>query len=43
LTLTSSAADKNAWKTLNWTAESDGQKIGSVSLRVDVAGNYLPQ
>jgi LmbE family N-acetylglucosaminyl deacetylase len=43
LTITSSAADKNAWKTLSWEATSDGQRIGSVTLRVDVEGNYLPQ
>jgi len=27
------------WQTLTWTAESAGQKIGSVTLRVNVAGN----
>jgi hypothetical protein len=43
LTISSSAADKDTWQTLGWEAESGGQSIGSVSLRVDVVGNYLPQ
>jgi LmbE family N-acetylglucosaminyl deacetylase len=43
LTITSSAAHKGTWQTLNWVAESAGNKIGAVSLRVDVASNGLPQ
>src|SRR5581483_725665 len=43
LTVTSSVADKNAWKTLAFEADSKGQKIGAASLRVKVAGNGLPQ
>jgi LmbE family N-acetylglucosaminyl deacetylase len=43
LTVTSSAAHKGRWQTLTWTAESGGQSIGSVNLRVDVEGNGLPQ
>jgi LmbE family N-acetylglucosaminyl deacetylase len=43
LTLTPSEAHKGTWQTLTWTAESAGQKIGSVTLRVNVAGNGLPQ
>jgi len=31
------------WQTLTWTAEGAGQKIGSVTLRVNVAGNGPPQ
>jgi LmbE family N-acetylglucosaminyl deacetylase len=34
---------KGTWQTLTWSAESDGKNIGSVSLRVDVAANGLPQ
>jgi LmbE family N-acetylglucosaminyl deacetylase len=43
LTLVPSEAHKGTWQTLTWTAESAGQKIGSVTLRVNVAGNGLPQ
>jgi LmbE family N-acetylglucosaminyl deacetylase len=43
LTLLPSEARKGTWQTLTWTAESAGQKIGSVTLRVNVAGNGLPQ
>lgn len=43
LSVTSSAQDKGAWKTLRWHATSEGKNLGSVSLRVYVAGNYLPQ
>ena len=43
LTLVPSEAHKGTWQTLSWTAESTGQKIGSVTLRVNVAGNGLPQ
>lgn len=43
LTITSSAAQKDTWQTLTWNADSNGQNVGSVSLRVDVASNGLPQ
>jgi len=43
MTISSSAAQKGTWQTLMWEAESAGQKVGSVSLRVDVVSNYLPQ
>ncbi|MBV9480924.1 MAG: PIG-L family deacetylase [Acidobacteria bacterium] len=43
LTITSSAAHKGTWQNLSWTGESGGQKIGSVTLRVDVVANGLPQ
>ncbi len=43
LTVTSSASNRDTWQTLVWTAESNGQKVGSVNLRIDVAGNGLPQ
>ncbi|HVO64677.1 MAG TPA: PIG-L family deacetylase [Terriglobales bacterium] len=43
LTITSSAPQKNTWQNLTWTAESNGQNVGSVTLRVDVASNGLPQ
>jgi hypothetical protein len=38
-----SPAHKDTWQTLTWEAESDGQKLPPVTLRVDVAGNGLPQ
>jgi len=43
LTITSSESQKATWQTLSWTARSSGKDIGTVTLRVDVAGNYLPQ
>jgi LmbE family N-acetylglucosaminyl deacetylase len=43
LTITPSAAQKGSWQTLTWTAESGGQNVGTVNLRVDVASNGLPQ
>ena len=43
LTITPSASHKGTWQTLSWDAEGDGTKIGTVSLRVDVASNGLPQ
>jgi len=36
-------SQKGTWQTLSWTAESNGKKVGSVNLRVDVASNGLPQ
>ncbi len=43
LTIKSSAAHKDTWQTLTWTADSGGQSIGTVTLRVDAASNGLPQ
>ena len=43
LTITPAASHKDTWQNLSWYAEADGQKIGSVTLRVDVVSNGLPQ
>jgi hypothetical protein len=43
LMVSSSAAQKDTWQTLKWSAESGGQSLGTVSLRVDVVSNGLPQ
>lgn len=43
LTITPVATHKDTWQTLTWSAESGTKSIGSVTLRVDVAGNGLPQ
>jgi len=43
LEIVPSQSHKDTWQTLTWNAASDGQKIGAVTLRVDVAGNGLPQ
>ena len=43
LTITPADAHKDTWQTLRWDAESNGQKLPPVTLRVDVAGNGLPQ
>ena len=43
LTVSSSATQRGTWQTLTWTAESTGQTIAPVSLRVDVVSNGLPQ
>jgi len=43
LTISSSAAHKGTWQTLRWTADSGGQRLGTVTLRVDVVSNGLPQ
>ena len=43
LTITPSPAHKGTWQTLTWNAESNGQKLSPVTLRVDVVGNGLPQ
>ena len=43
LWVSSSALHKDTWQTLTWDAESDGKKIGTVALRVDVVSNGLPQ
>jgi LmbE family N-acetylglucosaminyl deacetylase len=42
-TISSTATQKDSWQTLKWDAESEGKKIGSVTLRVQVASNGLPQ
>jgi len=43
-TITSSpAAQRESWENLNWEAESNGKKFGSVGLRVKVETNGLPQ
>jgi LmbE family N-acetylglucosaminyl deacetylase len=38
-----SSAHKDTWQTLTWEAQSDNRKLPSVTLRLDVAGNGLPQ
>ena len=38
-----SPAHKDTWQSLTWDAESEGQSLGAVTLRVSVAGNGLPQ
>jgi LmbE family N-acetylglucosaminyl deacetylase len=44
LTITPSQSHRNTWQTLSWEATSgDGHKVGTVTLRVDVVGNGLPQ
>jgi hypothetical protein len=43
LKVTPSADHKGTWQTLSWSAESEGQHLGPVSLKVNVAGNGLPQ
>lgn len=43
LTISSSVTQKGTWQTLNWSADSGGQSIGTVTLRVDVESNGLPQ
>jgi hypothetical protein len=43
LTVTPSPAHKETWQTLTWNAETSGQKLPPVTLRVNVVGNGLPQ
>lgn len=43
LTVTPAAAPKGTWQRLTWSAESNGHSIGTVSLRVDIESNGLPQ
>jgi len=43
LTVSAPATQKGTWQTLTWSAESDGRDIGTVTMRVDVVSNYLPQ
>jgi LmbE family N-acetylglucosaminyl deacetylase len=43
LTVSAPATQKGTWQTLTWSATSDGRDIGTVTVRVDVVSNYLPQ
>jgi LmbE family N-acetylglucosaminyl deacetylase len=43
ITITPAPASKGTWKSLSWNADSSGISIGSVTLRVDVESNGLPQ
>jgi hypothetical protein len=36
-------SQKNTWQQLTWRAEADSQTIGSVTLRVHVNYNGVPQ
>jgi LmbE family N-acetylglucosaminyl deacetylase len=42
-TLAPAALPKGTWQTLSWSAESDGRAIGTVTLRVALESNGLPQ
>jgi LmbE family N-acetylglucosaminyl deacetylase len=41
--MTAPQAQKDTWQMLKWNAINAGKNIGTVTLRVDVSGNYLPQ
>ena len=43
LFITPSPSHKGTWQTLTWDADANGKKIGTTSLRVEVASNGLPQ
>jgi LmbE family N-acetylglucosaminyl deacetylase len=43
LSVTSLESHKGSWQELRWNALSDGNDIGTVTLRVNVVGNGLPQ
>ena len=43
LTITPAPAPKGTWQSLSWSADSDGTSIGTVTLRVDMESNGLPQ
>jgi LmbE family N-acetylglucosaminyl deacetylase len=43
LTVSAPLVQKGTWQTLTWSATSEGRNIGTVTLRVDVVSNYLPQ
>ena len=43
LTITSPESQRGTWQRLSWNAKSNGKDIGTVTLRVDVEANYLPQ
>ena len=36
-------SDKGNWQNLSWTASSGGQQLGTVTLKVQVVSNGLPQ
>lgn len=43
LMVTPEASQKGSWQNLKWDADIDGKNIGSVTLRVKVESNGLPQ
>jgi hypothetical protein len=43
LTVKPASGNNGSWQTLRWTATADGRNIGTATLRVDAARNYLPQ
>src|SRR3954469_24784261 len=43
LTITSTAAQKGSWQNLSWDADVGGKKAGTVTLRVKLESNGLPQ
>lgn len=43
LMVTPDASQKGSWQNLKWDADIDGKNIGSVTLRVQVESNGLPQ
>ena len=43
LTITPAPAVKGTWQSLSWGADSHGTSIGTVTLRVDIESNGLPQ
>ena len=43
LSVVAPGTQKDTWQTVRWGATCQGKDIGSVSLRVLVRGNYLPQ
>ena len=43
LTITPAPAAKGTWHSLSWSADSNGTSIGTVTLRVDMESNGLPQ
>jgi LmbE family N-acetylglucosaminyl deacetylase len=43
LTVSPAREHRGTWQTLTWDADSAGQKVGSVGLRVSVVGSGLPQ
>jgi len=43
LTITPAPAVKGTWQNLSWSADSNGSSIGTVTLRVDMESNGLPQ
>jgi len=43
LTVTPEASQKGSWQNLKWDAETDGKNVGTVTLRVKIESNGLPQ